>query len=75
MSESADIARFYGTLDIKTLGGAGFASQQTTRVEPPWDLSAYDGVVIEVVEADGTCHYDSMSKGMMGIDSLMDVPH
>ena len=44
--------RFFGTLDTKTLGGAGFASQTTTG-ETVWDLSAYDGIQIEVVKSDG----------------------
>ena len=44
--------RFFGILDTKTLGGAGFASQTTTG-ERVWDLSAYDGIQIEVVKGDG----------------------
>lgn len=46
-------ARFHGELDIKTLGGAGFASQRTTGVGRSWDLSDYDGIEIEVSDADG----------------------
>ena len=46
------VARFHGTLDITALGGAGFASQRTTRDEA-WDLSGYDGVELLVVAADG----------------------
>ncbi|MCJ1252570.1 hypothetical protein MMC24_000376 [Lignoscripta atroalba] len=45
--------RFCGTLDTKTLGGAGFASQTTTADDKVWDLSAYDGIEIDVVEGDG----------------------
>ena len=37
-------AVFKGTLDIKTLGGAGFASQRTTREDRVWDLSGFDGI-------------------------------
>lgn len=48
------VARFYGELDIKTLGGAGFASQRTTGEDKLWDLSAYEGVMIDVVKADCT---------------------
>jgi len=43
--------RFSGTLDTKTLGGAGFASYTTTS--KTWDLSKYDGFEIEVVKGDG----------------------
>jgi len=42
-------ARFYGTLDIKALGGAGFASQRTTSDVRSWDLSIYDGISIGIV--------------------------
>ena len=47
------IARFYGELDIKTLGGAGFASQRTTDDDRTWDLSDYDGIELAIVSADG----------------------
>ncbi|MCJ1438831.1 hypothetical protein MMC27_008221 [Xylographa pallens] len=40
---------FSGTLDTKTLGGAGFASQTTTG-DKVWDLSAYDGIQIDVIK-------------------------
>lgn len=48
-------AEFSGTLDIKTLGGAGFASQRTVdeAVGSPWDLSGYDALVLDVARADG----------------------
>ncbi|KAJ4342498.1 hypothetical protein N0V87_001119 [Didymella glomerata] len=46
-------ARFHGNLDIKTLGGAGFASQRTTGEDRTWDLSAYDGIHLEVGKDDG----------------------
>ena len=46
-------ARFYGHLDTKTLGGAGFASQHSRGVLQ-LDLSAYDmGIVVSVAKADG----------------------
>ncbi|ORY13495.1 complex I intermediate-associated protein 30-domain-containing protein [Clohesyomyces aquaticus] len=48
LSPSSSGARFHGTLDIKTLGGAGFASQRTTSASTSWDLSAYDGIKIEL---------------------------
>ena len=53
MSAFDPIARFYGELDIKTLGGAGFASQRTTDDDRIWDLSGYDGIELAVVSADG----------------------
>lgn len=45
--------RFHGNLDIKTLGGAGFASQRTTGEDRSWDLSSYAGIVLDIAEADG----------------------
>jgi hypothetical protein len=47
------IAKFHGTLDIKTLGGAGFASQRTRGEDRTWDLSAYDGIELIIDSADG----------------------
>lgn len=43
-SPSSLTAIFSGTLDIKTLGGAGFASQRTSGEDRTWDLSGYDGI-------------------------------
>ncbi|KAI9744052.1 MAG: hypothetical protein M1835_002808, partial [Candelina submexicana] len=54
------IARFHGNLDIATLGGAGFASQRTTGEDRCWDLSAYDGLELDLVDADGARNH---SKG------------
>ncbi|KAK6445481.1 hypothetical protein FP744_10001729 [Trichoderma asperellum] len=46
-------ARFYGHLDTKTLGGAGFASQHSLGVLN-WNLSDYEGgIVVAVAKADG----------------------
>jgi hypothetical protein len=42
----SNTARFSGTLDTTTLGGAGFASQQT-QGDLNWDLSDYDGIVLK----------------------------
>ncbi|KAI5244451.1 CIA30-domain-containing protein [Aureobasidium subglaciale] len=44
--------RFHGNLDIKTLGGAGFASQRSTGEDRCWDLSGYAGIVLDIAEAD-----------------------
>ncbi|KAL8676505.1 MAG: hypothetical protein Q9186_006982, partial [Xanthomendoza sp. 1 TL-2023] len=57
-------ALFEGHLDIETLGGAGFASQFQSAValnhgevdstsDSVWDLSAYEGVEIDVGAGDG----------------------
>ncbi|KAJ8113753.1 hypothetical protein OPT61_g4187 [Boeremia exigua] len=46
-------ACFHGNLDIKTLGGAGFASQRTTGDDRTWDLSAFDGIHLDVGKDDG----------------------
>jgi len=46
-------ASFHGTLDINTLGGAGFASQRTTGDTRVWDLSGYDGLHIQLGKHDG----------------------
>lgn len=52
-------AEFSGHLDIKTLGGAGFASQRTIGggedddvPSPVWDISAYGSLVLDVAHAD-----------------------
>ncbi|KAI9677049.1 MAG: hypothetical protein M1817_006888 [Caeruleum heppii] len=49
---SGQNACFHGNLDIETLGGAGFASQRTTREDRSWDFSGYDGLEIVVSHAD-----------------------
>lgn len=41
-------AIFHGTLDFKTLGGAGFASQRTLSDDLTWDLAPYDGIELQV---------------------------
>jgi len=46
------IGRFNGTLDIQTLGGAGFASQRTTGEDREWDLSEYAGIQISIAKGD-----------------------
>lgn len=50
--DSNSIAIFSGFLDVRTLGGAGFASQRT-RGDRVWDLSNYDGILLNVKKADG----------------------
>ena len=44
-------AEFHGRLDIKTLGGAGFASQRTAGEERVWDLTSYEGIELDVKTA------------------------
>ena len=39
---------FTGHLDIDTLGGAGFASQRTSRDDRHWDLSQFEGIQITI---------------------------
>ncbi|PNS19843.1 hypothetical protein CAC42_7810 [Sphaceloma murrayae] len=45
--------RFFGHLDIDTLGGAGFASQRTTHEDRTWDLSDFAGIRLKIDNADG----------------------
>jgi len=52
-SPFSPIAVFKGNLDIKPLGGAGFASQRTTGEDRQWDLSKYDGLVLDIAKSDG----------------------
>ncbi|TVY80310.1 Uncharacterized protein LSUE1_G005869 [Lachnellula suecica] len=52
-SPPSKTAIFRGNLDIDTLGGAGFASQRTTGENRTWDLSGYDGLLLNIVKADG----------------------
>lgn len=40
-------------MDIKTLGGAGFASQRTATEDQTWDLSKYHGIELEIEKSDG----------------------
>ena len=47
-----ETAHFYGTLDIETLGGAGFASQRTTGDDRKWDLSKYAGIQLDLAKGD-----------------------
>lgn len=47
-----ETANFYGTLDIATLGGAGFASQRTTGDDRKWDLSDYAGIELDIAKGD-----------------------
>lgn len=46
---------FHGTLDIKTLGGAGFASQRTTGESRHWDLRKFDGIVLKIDGSKSDC--------------------
>jgi hypothetical protein len=50
-------ARFYGNLDIKTLGGAGFASQRTVSEDKEWDLSEYAGIQLDIAKGDSKFQY------------------
>lgn len=46
------LGRFHGNLDIKTLGGAGFASQRTTGEDRKWDLSKHAGIKLSIEKGD-----------------------
>jgi hypothetical protein len=46
-------AEFHGNLDIKTLGGAGFASQRTSGEDRRYDLSKYEALVLDIEKSDG----------------------
>jgi hypothetical protein len=50
---SGSTARFHGHLDIETLGGAGFASQRTIAEDITWDVSNYDGILLNLGKSDG----------------------
>ena len=53
-SSDACVVEFHGTLDVKTLGGAGFASRRTMPdLDPSWDLSDYDGIELTIEKGDG----------------------
>ncbi|EPE28919.1 Galactose-binding protein [Glarea lozoyensis ATCC 20868] len=52
-TKSPTTAEFNGNLDIKTLGGAGFASQRTTGEDRNWNLSSYAGIQLDVAKSDG----------------------
>lgn len=52
VNEESSVARFYGDLDIETLGGAGFASQRTTTEDQTWNLSEYEGLELSIEKAD-----------------------
>ncbi|KAB8231203.1 CIA30 family protein [Aspergillus alliaceus] len=52
-SPASLVAKFSGYLDISTLGGAGFASQRTTGEDRTWDLSAYDGLELDITSGNG----------------------
>ncbi|KAH7095794.1 complex I intermediate-associated protein 30-domain-containing protein [Paraphoma chrysanthemicola] len=65
---SHSTARFHGTLDIKTLGGAGFASQRTVGEDRIWDVSAYDGILLELGETDGKKYTFTIKDELLGLD-------
>ncbi|RAK95813.1 CIA30 family protein [Aspergillus ibericus CBS 121593] len=52
INPTTNTALFHGTLDITTLGGAGFASQRTTSTITTWDLSSYTGLELSIPNAD-----------------------
>ncbi|GLA61461.1 hypothetical protein AtubIFM54640_001980 [Aspergillus tubingensis] len=52
-NDDTNTATFHGNLDIKTLGGAGFASQHTASTTDLWDLSSYAGLELSIPKSDG----------------------
>lgn len=53
VSEDGKSIIFYGTLDSRTLGGAGFASQSVEFDNPlNYPQSKYDGIVIDIANVD-----------------------
>ena len=54
ISDDQEVARFNGTLDIETLGGAGFASQRTTSDDLELNLSDYAGIELRTKKGDST---------------------
>ncbi|KAE9971985.1 hypothetical protein BLS_004223 [Venturia inaequalis] len=61
------VARFYGNLDITTLGGAGFASQRT-RKDVAWDLSAYEGIRLVVTKSDSKHYTFNVKDTLLPLD-------
>ncbi|KAJ2890626.1 CIA30 family protein [Zalerion maritima] len=58
VAKDREMAVFHGTLDTKTLGGAGFASQRTkdNAAGSPWDLSSFDALRVRLRhESKGQC--------------------
>jgi len=51
--ETGEYAWFQGTLDAKTLTGAGFVRQKTSKRSKTWDLSGTSGVLLDLLAADG----------------------
>jgi len=73
VSAHGSSARFYGCLDIKTLGGAGFASQKATG---EWDLGEYVAIRVEVEKGDKfvrSCLLLAMWLLMVGVGSATPV--
>ena len=61
-------AFFYGNLDIKTLGGAGFASQRTASDSETWDVHSYDSIELEL----DISHSDQKQYTFIIKDHLLD---
>jgi hypothetical protein len=65
---SSPIARFYGNLDITTLGGAGFASQRTDTETRTWDLSSYSGIHLDLGKTDGKKYTFILKDEILPVD-------
>ncbi|KAK5675479.1 hypothetical protein LTS10_011923 [Elasticomyces elasticus] len=77
ISAADSTARFYGHLDIKTLGGAGFASQKTSG---DWDLSEHVAIQLHVKKGDKsvlsiTSAFQSLIPGQKAIYLYVQLTH
>ncbi|CAB16413.1 CIA30 family protein [Schizosaccharomyces pombe] len=65
-SDGKSRAKFWGTLDTKTLGGAGFCSQATNIKDRTWNLKEFKGIELDIAKSDSykytfiikDCHQD-----------------
>ncbi|KAK8078972.1 CIA30 family protein [Apiospora phragmitis] len=67
IAAAANEANFAGYLDDVTLGGAGFASQQTVG-SLDWDLAGYDGLLVAVALADGRLYTLNLKDVLLASD-------
>ncbi|KAK5716391.1 hypothetical protein LTR17_016364 [Elasticomyces elasticus] len=70
ISAANSTARFYGHLNIKTLGGAGFASQKTSG---DWDLSEYVAIKLHVKKGDNA--FQLLISGQKAIYLYVQLTH
>ncbi|PYI06232.1 CIA30 family protein [Aspergillus sclerotiicarbonarius CBS 121057] len=66
INKTTNTATFHGTLDITTLGGAGFASQRTTSTTKVWDLTPYTGLELSIPKADNKIYTLNLKDELPG---------